>query len=93
METPLEEQFLYVEGQPVLSLAEFQRYAYGLPEEAIAPELLARWAAGSEVEPEQLRECFRGEAATSAASSDASLEIVRLAIERLQRIFPEEAGS
>ena len=49
METPLEEQFLYVDGRPVLSLAEFQRYAYGLPEEVAAPELLARWAGGEEV--------------------------------------------
>lgn len=89
METPLEEQFLYVDDQPILSLAEFQRYAYGLPEEAVAPELLARWAGGDDIGPEPLLDCLRGEATASAASSDASLEVVRSAIERLQSIFPE----
>ena len=92
MEKPLEEQFLYVKKQPVLSLAEFQRYAYGLPEDAVAPELLTRWAGGSEIEPEELSECLRGEATVSAASSDAALEVVRVAIERLQKIYPNEAS-
>jgi hypothetical protein len=93
MDMPLEERFLYVEGRPILSLAEFQRYAYGLPEEAVAPELLTRWAGGDEIGPEQLLECLRGDATASAASSDASLEVIRTAIERLQGNFPEMSNS
>ena len=89
METPLEEQFLYVDGRPVMSLAEFQRYAYGLPEEVAAPEFLARWAGGEEVELGQLLLCLRGEASEAASSSDASLEVLRLTIERLEGMFPE----
>lgn len=89
METPLEEQFLSVKGQPILSLAEFQRYAYGLPEEVAAPETLTRWAGGEEMEPSQLLHCLQREATEAAASSDESLEVVRLAIERLERLFPK----
>jgi hypothetical protein len=89
METPLEEQFLFVKGKPILSLAEFQRYAYGLPEEAVAPETLTRWAGGEEVEPSQLLRCLWGEATEAAASSDSSLEVVRSALERLESMFPE----
>jgi hypothetical protein len=89
MGTPLEEQFLCVDGRPVLSLAEFQRYAYGLPEEVAAPALLSRWAGGGEVGLDQLLLCLRGEATAAASSSDASLEVVRSAIERLEGMFPE----
>jgi hypothetical protein len=91
METPLDEQFLSVKGQPILSLAEFQRYAYGLPEEVGAPETLTRWAGGEEMEPSRLLQCLQEEATEAASSSDESLEVVRLAIERLQSMFPDEA--
>ena len=93
METPLREQFLYVQGRPILSLEEFQSYAYGLSEEAVAPALLTRWAGGDEVEPGPLMECLRGEATSSASSSDASLEVVRLAVERLKAAFPNSRDS
>lgn len=89
MDRPLEEQFLFVDSQPVLSLAEFQQYAYGLPEDAAAPETLTQWAGGAEMGLDQLLECLRGEATRAASSSDGSLEVVRLALERLERLFPE----
>lgn len=78
---------MYVQDQPVLSLAEFQSYTYGLPETAIVPGTMTRWVAGEPVELADLLECFRGEAAEVAASSDESLEIVRLALERLEAMF------
>ncbi len=89
MEKPLEEQFLCIEGRPILSLAEFQRYAYGLPEDVAAPVLLTRWAGGEDVGLEQLLQCLRGEATEAAASSDSSLEVVRLTLERLEDVFPQ----
>jgi hypothetical protein len=89
MDAPLEEKFLCAKGQPVLSLAEFQRYAYGLPEEVAAPATLAKWAGGEDIDPSQLLRCFQGEAKEAASSSDSSLEVVRTAIERLQKMFPE----
>jgi hypothetical protein len=89
MHLPLEQQYLYVQDQPVLSLAEFQSYTYGLPETAIAPETLTRWVAGEPTELADLLECFRGEAAEAASSSDESLGIVRLALERLEAVSPQ----
>lgn len=92
MDRPLEEQFLYVKQEPVLSLAEFQRFAYGLPEDAAPSEVLTGWATGEEIEPLNLLRCLEGEAAGPAASSDESLEVVRLASERLKRAFPDMAA-
>jgi hypothetical protein len=89
MVKPLEEQFLYVRHEPILSLAEFQRLAYGLPEDAVPPALLTRWATGERVEPLELLRCLETETIGAAASSDESLEIVRLASERLKRAFPD----
>jgi hypothetical protein len=89
MNASLEEQFLYIEGHPVLSLAEFQRYAYGLPEQVAAPATLTKWAGGEDIGLSQLLRCFEGEAEEAAASRDSSLEVVRTAIERLQRISGE----
>jgi hypothetical protein len=89
---PLEDQFLCVRRTPILSLAEFQRYAYGLPESAVPPEALSRWATGEEIEPAHLLRCLEGEATGAAASSDESLEVVRLASERLKRAFPDIAA-
>jgi hypothetical protein len=85
---PLDKKYLYADGQPVLSLAEFQRYAYELPEEVAAPATLTRWAVGEDIDSAVLLHCFEGEARESAASSDGSLEVVRAAIERLQKILP-----
>jgi hypothetical protein len=85
----LEQRYLHVQDQPVLSLAEFQSYNYGLPETAIVPGTLTRWVAGEPVELADLLECFRGEAAEAASSSDESLEIVRLALERLEAVSPQ----
>jgi len=93
MNSPLEQRYLYVQDQPVLSLAEFQSYAYGLPEAAIVPGTLTRWVSGEPVELGDLVECFRGEAAEAASSSDESLEIVRLAVERLGALFPGAIAS
>ena len=87
MNLPLEQKYLCVQDQPVLSLAEFQSYTYGLPETAIVPDTLTRWVAGEPVEFADLLECFRGQAAEAAASSDESLEIVRLALERLEAML------
>jgi hypothetical protein len=89
MDGSLEQQYLYVRTVPVLSLAEFQRFAYGLPEDATSPELLTGWATGDDIEPTQLLRCLEGEATEAAASSDESLEVVRLGLERLKRAFPE----
>ncbi len=86
---PLEEQFLYVRGEQILSLAEFQRFAYGLPEDAVPPEILTRWATGEAFEPSELLRCLETEAIGVAASSDESLEVVRLASERLKGAFPD----
>jgi hypothetical protein len=91
MDAPLEKKFLFAEGQPILSLAEFQRFAYGLPEDAVPPEVLTRWVAGEEFEPSRLLACFEEEAAEAAASSDESLEVLRLAADRLKRAFPDAA--
>ena len=85
----MDEKYLYAEGQPVLSLAEFQRYAYGLPEEVAAPATLTRWAVGEAIDGAELLRCLEGEAKEAAASSDSSLEVVRVAIERLQKILSE----
>jgi hypothetical protein len=91
MDAPLEKKFLFAEGQPILSLAEFQRFAYGLPEDAVPPEVLTRWVAGEEFEPSRLLACFEEEAAEVAASSDESLEVLRQAVDRLKRAFPNAA--
>jgi len=91
MAKPLEEQFLYVRREQILSLAEFQRFAYGLPEDAVPPELLTRWATGEDIEPLELLRCLETEAIGAAASSDESLEVVRLASERLKGAFPDTA--
>lgn len=92
MAKPLEEQFLYVRRKQILSLEEFQRFAYGLPEDAVPPELLTRWATGEEdIEPSELLRCLEREAIGAAASSDESLEVVRLASERLKKAFPDTA--
>jgi hypothetical protein len=93
MNLPLEQRYLYIQDQPVLSLAEFQSYGYGLAETAVVPGTLTRWVAGDPVELADLLECFRGEAAEAASSSDESLEIVRLAIERLEALFPGAMAS
>jgi hypothetical protein len=91
MNRALEEQFLFVDGEPVLSLAEFQQYAYGIAEDAVAPKLLTQWAGGAEVGLDQLLECLRGEATQAVSSNDGSLEVLRSALERLERLFPEAA--
>lgn len=85
----MNEKYLYADGQPVLSLAEFQRYAYGLPEEVAAPATLTRWAVGEDISPAELLRCLEGDAKEAAASSDSSLEVVRMAIGRLQKILSE----
>lgn len=90
MAKPLEEQFLCVRGERILSLAEFQRFAYGLPESAVAPELLTRWVTGEDIEPAQLLGCLETDAIDAATSSDESLEVVRAASERLRKAFPED---
>lgn len=91
MDKPLEERFLCVRRKQILSLAEFQRFAYGLPEGAVPPELLTRWVTGKDIEPSELLRCLETEAMGAAASSDESLEVVRLASERLKRAFPDTA--
>ena len=75
----------------MLALAEFQSYTYGLPEEATPPDLMTRWVAGEDVTAPELLICLRGEAADAASGSDEALHIVRLAIERVTRLFPELA--
>lgn len=92
MDAPFEKKFLFADGEPILSLAEFQRFAYGLPEDAVPPEVLTRWVAGEEFEPSRLLACFEEEATEVAASSDESLEVLRLAGERLRRAFPNSAS-
>jgi hypothetical protein len=89
MNLALEQRYLYVQDQPVLSLAEFQSYAYGLPETAVVPGSLTRWVAGEPGDVADLLQCFRGEAAEAASSSDESLEIVRVALERLEAVSPQ----
>jgi hypothetical protein len=93
MNLPLEQRYLYVKDQAVLSLAEFQAYTYGLAETAVVPDTLTRWVAGESVELADLLECLRGEAAEAASSSDESLEIVRLAIARLEALFADAMDS
>jgi hypothetical protein len=86
MSQPLDQQYLYVGEDPVLSLADYQAYAYGLPEDANVPSLLTRWLSGEDVGLSSLLECFRGPAREVASSSDESLEIVRRAVERLEAL-------
>lgn len=93
MPADLTSEYLFVGGEPILSLAEFQSYAYGLPEGEEAPQLMSRWLAGEDVKARDLVHCLRHEAIAVAASSDESLEIVRLALERLQVAFPAESAS
>jgi hypothetical protein len=83
--------YLYVRGAPVLSMAEFEDYVYALPEEAVPPATLTRWAFGEPVEPRELLTCLQDEASFAAGESDEALEIIRLAAERLKRAFPYEA--
>lgn len=86
-----ENTYLYVRGEPVLSMAEFDDYVYALPEDAVPPETVTRWAFGQAVEPGELLTCLRNEATNAAGKSDQALEIVRAALERLERYFPDEA--
>jgi hypothetical protein len=84
----IEDRFLYVDGEPVLSLAEFQSYAYGLPEDSVPPPVMTRWMAGDDLSAEELFACLRGDATDAGSGSDESLQIVRLGLERMARLFP-----
>jgi hypothetical protein len=83
-------QSLCVGGKPILSLAEFQTYTYGLSEDAVPPKTLTRWIAGDAPSADELLTCLHGEAAAAASDSDEALEIVRLAIERTNAQFPPQ---
>jgi hypothetical protein len=79
---------LCIDGKPILSLGEFQSYAYGLPEDAVPPGTLTRWMAGDAPTVDELLACLNHEAAAAASGSDEALEIVRLAVERIAALFP-----
>lgn len=85
----IEERFLYVEGEPVLSLAEFQTYAYGHREGSVPPPMMTRWMAGDDLSAEELVACLREDATHAASGDDEALQIVRLALERMARLFPQ----
>jgi len=72
-------------------MAEFEDYVYALPEDAVPPATLTRWAFGEPVEPRELLTCLQDEASFAAGESDEALEIIRAAAERLKRAFPHEA--
>jgi hypothetical protein len=82
--------YLYFQDQPILSLKEFDSYVYGLPEDAVSPITLSRWAFGEPIELSELLDCLRNDAVVAAGDSDESLQIVRLALERLEALFPDE---
>lgn len=82
----IEDRFLYVEGKPVLSLAEFQSYAYGT---SVPPPVMTHWIAGDDLSAEELFACLRGDATDAASGNDEALQIVRLALERMARLFPQ----
>jgi hypothetical protein len=88
-ELPLERHYLHVSGQPVLSLLEYQAYAYGIPEDAVVPDTMLRWLVEGEADAAELANCLRGDATRAAGVSDEALEIVRTALERLQPLLPE----
>lgn len=92
IERPANREYLYVRGRPVLSMDEFASYAYGIPEDAVPPPLITRWAYGEEVALDELLQCLRSDALDAAGDSDQALEAVRLALERLKAMFPDEAG-
>lgn len=92
MERASNPRYLYVRGHPVLSTEEFAHYAYGVPEDAIPPPLITQWASGREVQLDELLQCLRSDALDAAGDSDEALETVRLALERLKALFPDEAG-
>lgn len=81
-------RFLCIEGKPILSFAEFESYAYGLSEDAVPPQTLTRWMTGDALSADELLDCLHGEAVAAASDSDEALEIVRLAIERTNALFP-----
>lgn len=72
----------------MLSLAEFQSYAYGLPEDSVPPPVMTRWMAGDDLNAEELFACLRGDATEAASGSDEALQIVRLALVRMALLFP-----
>jgi hypothetical protein len=84
------EQFLTSRGQPILSLAEFDDYVYGLPEEAVPPALFNTWLTNRDVELTELRDCLQGPALEAAGESREARKIVHLALERLRSLFPAE---
>jgi hypothetical protein len=86
----LSAQPLCVREQPVLSVAEFATYVYGLPEDVAVPQLMTRWLADGQADLVDLRSCLRGPAAEAACGDDAAHEIVRIALARLEALFPEE---
>lgn len=88
MRADLTRQYLYSGGEPILSMAEFQSYAYGLPEGEETPETLFRWSMGEAIAPRELAQCLHREGTAAASSSDESLEIVRRALDRLRAAFP-----
>lgn len=71
----------------MISIEEFGSYAYGLPEDQVAPATLTRWIAGESIELDELLSCLRGDAVTAAAASPESMAVVRLALERLETRF------
>ena len=85
-------RFLCIDGKPILSLAEFQSYTYGLAEDAVPPLTLTRWMAGDALRADELLDCLHGEARAAAGDSDEALEIVRLAIERMNAVLPPGSG-
>lgn len=93
MHRPGAHEYLYVRGEPVLSLAEFESYVYAIPEDAVPPPTLVRWMNGEQLGVDELLACLRGDAVDAAGSSDEALVIVRVALERMQRLFPDEGGS
>jgi hypothetical protein len=86
-------QYLYIQDQPILSLNEIGSYAYALPEDSAMPQTLTRWMDGAVITPNEILSCLRGEATEAAGDSDHALEIVRAALERLKRLFPDVTAS
>jgi hypothetical protein len=89
LSTDLSSQYLFAGDHPILSVAEAQSYLYGLPEDAVPPTAFTQWVVSGKADPDELARCLAGEAREAAASSDESLEILRLAQERLRAAFPD----
>jgi hypothetical protein len=82
---------LEVRGQPIFSYGEFTELMRGLSEDGPSIEALAAWLNGEDVPPEDIHEAL-DIGCRVRARSDRARELIEMACNRLEELFPDEIG-